>query len=284
MRRVSKTSAGEAGAMTADAHQRYYNFPDVVEDFEERTTLAPSEAAIVAMLRGQLKDQPILDVGIGAGRTTPHLRELSANYVGIDLSKSMIESARKRFPDATLLQADAADLAAFHEGEFAAVFFLGAGIDDTSPVDRIRILRELHRVLRPGGILVLCAHNLRARAAAPWSRFQLSRSSNPGVFITNNIRSLSVYFTTAFQLLWTRARKKEWCVLTEYEDYDGRRLGEWLSAYYICCAAQMRQLQEVGFSKVEARDKNGQPTDGNARQDNFLYYLACKERGALQEQ
>ena len=72
-------------------------------------------------------------------------------------------------------------------------------------------------------------------------------------------------------------------MLAEYDDYEGRRIGEWLSTYYICCDAQMRQLQEVGFSKVEARDRNGNPTDGNARPDNFLYYLARKDQGAIQE-
>jgi SAM-dependent methyltransferase len=284
MRRVSRATTGEAGRMIADAHQRYYDFPDVVKDFKELTTLSPGEAAILAMLQNQLKDQPFLDVGMGAGRTTPYLRELSANYVGIDLSKRMIESARERFPDASLQEGDAAaDLSRFRGGEFAAVFFLGAGIDEAKLGVRIRILHEIHRVLRPGGIVVLCVHNLRAKEASPWSDFRLLRSSNPGLFIANNIRSLPACCATAFKLLWIKATKKECSFLTEYEDYEGRRLGEWMSAYYICCDAQMRQLQEVGFSKVEARDRNGHPTDGNARADNFLYYLAYKQREALRE-
>jgi ubiquinone/menaquinone biosynthesis C-methylase UbiE len=283
MRRVSRATTGEAGRMIADAHQRFYDFPDVVRDFKELTTLSPGEAAILAMLQTQIKDQPILDVGIGAGRTTPYLRELSANYVGIDLSKRMIESAREKFPDATLLEGDAADLSRFRSGEFAAVFFLGAGIDEAKARHRIRILQETYRVLRPGGIVVLCVHNLRAREASPWSDFKLLRSSNPGLSIANNIRSLPACCATAFKLLWIKATKRECSFLTEYEDYEGRRLGEWLPTYYICCCARVRQLQEVGFSKVEARDRHGHPTDGNARADNFLYYLAYKERKALQE-
>jgi cyclopropane fatty-acyl-phospholipid synthase-like methyltransferase len=33
------------------------------------------------------KDMEILDVGIGAGRTTPHLAVIAARYVGIDCSE-----------------------------------------------------------------------------------------------------------------------------------------------------------------------------------------------------
>lgn len=148
-------------------HRHYYNVPDVVKAIRELAKLSPSEQAILAILQDQLKGQPILDVGIGAGRTTPYLRELSADYVGIDLSVKMIESARERFPDARLLQRDAADLSLFAAGEFAAAFFLGAGIDDANPTDRMKILHEIYRVLKPGGMFVLCVHNLRAREASP---------------------------------------------------------------------------------------------------------------------
>ncbi|HEY8544967.1 MAG TPA: class I SAM-dependent methyltransferase [Acidimicrobiales bacterium] len=107
----------------------------------------------------------VLDLGVGAGRTTPHLQGLGGRYVGIDLEPAMVDAARARFPDADLRVGDAADLSAFDDGSFDAVVFSFNGLDYVT--ERRRCLAECHRVLRPGGLLLASRHNPRAVLAVP---------------------------------------------------------------------------------------------------------------------
>src|SRR5688572_19181077 len=43
-------------------------------------------------------EPPLLDIGVGGGRTVPLFRAVSSEYVGIDYVPEMIEVARERFP------------------------------------------------------------------------------------------------------------------------------------------------------------------------------------------
>lgn len=107
----------------------------------------------------------VLDLGVGAGRTTPHLRRLGGRYVGIDVEPAMVAACRERFPDADVRVGDAADLSAFADASFDAVVFSFNGLDYVAR--RAACLAECHRVLRRGGVLLLSRHNPRAVLAVP---------------------------------------------------------------------------------------------------------------------
>ena len=47
--------------------------------------------------------RPILDIGVGAGRTTQLLRAISRDYVGIDDSPAMVEMCRAAHPEAHII-------------------------------------------------------------------------------------------------------------------------------------------------------------------------------------
>src|SRR5947209_2889570 len=96
--------------------------------------------------------QPVLDIGVGAGRTVPYLRALSEDYVGIDYIEETVRVARARHPDARIERADARDLSAFAEGSFAVVVFSFNGIDGVAHEERRDVFGAVHRVLRPGGL------------------------------------------------------------------------------------------------------------------------------------
>jgi 2-polyprenyl-3-methyl-5-hydroxy-6-metoxy-1,4-benzoquinol methylase len=60
--------------------------------------LEPGEQISVGSVAATLRGAPILDIGVGGGRTAPLMREISANYCGIDFAPAMLDVARRRFP------------------------------------------------------------------------------------------------------------------------------------------------------------------------------------------
>ncbi len=97
-------------------------------------------------------DARVADIGCGVGATVDHLRRHHRlRAVGLDRSAGMLGRARQRNPGLPLLKGDAACLP-FEDGCLSAVLCeciltLVADIDAA--------WREIHRVLKPGGILVL---------------------------------------------------------------------------------------------------------------------------------
>jgi SAM-dependent methyltransferase len=117
------------------------------------------ERAAFAAVASHARNQPILDVGIGGGRTTSLLRLISDDYVGIDYTPAMVDLARTHHPDADIRLGDARDLRDFPDDHFALVVFSFNGLDSIGRDDRLHALGELQRVTRPGGRLVISALN-----------------------------------------------------------------------------------------------------------------------------
>lgn len=138
---------------------------EVVATYLGDDDLTPCEHALLN--RWIAPGSDVLDLGVGAGRTTGWLADRADRYVGIDLSPAMIDAASARHPGADLRVGDAADLSDFEPDAFDAVVFSYNGIDYLPDLDHARCLAECRRVLRPGGVLILSQHASRALLAAP---------------------------------------------------------------------------------------------------------------------
>ncbi|MFI1561637.1 class I SAM-dependent methyltransferase [Streptomyces sp. NPDC020490] len=130
----------------------------------------PAYAAAVATL-GLPEGGRVLDAGCGTGRALPPLRAAvgpSGVVVGADLTPAMLQAAVRagRDRDGRLLLADVTALPLRSES-LDAVF--AAGLIAHLP-DPARNLRELFRVLRPGGTLALFHPIGRAALAARQGR------------------------------------------------------------------------------------------------------------------
>ncbi|MFB9236752.1 class I SAM-dependent methyltransferase [Plantactinospora siamensis] len=90
---------------------------------------------------------PCLEVGCGTGEYAAQLRGLGWTPVGADLSAGMLQHARDRLP---AVRADAARLP-FRDGSLPAVTAVMAHTDMPRYPD---VLREVARVLAPGGVFV----------------------------------------------------------------------------------------------------------------------------------
>jgi SAM-dependent methyltransferase len=130
----------------------------------------PAYAAAVAVL-GLREGDRVLDAGCGTGRALPPLRAAvgpSGVVLGADLTPAMLQAAVRagRDRDGQLLLADVAALPLRAES-LDAVF--GAGLISHLP-DPAENLRELARVVRPGGTLALFHPIGRAALAARQGR------------------------------------------------------------------------------------------------------------------
>jgi ubiquinone/menaquinone biosynthesis C-methylase UbiE len=130
----------------------------------------PAYAAAVADLGLRAGDR-VLDAGCGTGRALPPLRAAvgaTGVVIGADLTPAMLQAAVRagRDRDGFLLLADVAALP-LRSGALDAVFAAGLIAHLPQPVKN---LRELARVVRPGGTLALFHPIGRAALAARQGR------------------------------------------------------------------------------------------------------------------
>ena len=266
--------------MVQDEYAAYYNDPKVVRFYKDHGRLGPVEAALLARVKEEVQGQPILDIGIGGGRTTPYLLQISQAYTGIDFSESMIQTGREKFPGVDLLTCDARDLSRFRNGQFAAVFFFGVGIDDMTGADRLLVLKEIHRVLRRHGTFILASHNLDAPNRVSGVVNGLRLSGNPLIFIADSFLRVRSWISHCRGKLWNIVHNKGHAVCMDYDDCfaEQAKIGVILKTYYMRRSAQIRQLIENGFLEVEALDRNGNIiNDDKVAKDLYLHYIARKQ-------
>ena len=94
----------------------------------------------------------ILDIAAGTGTSSMALRVPGAEVVAADFSQGMLAEGKKRYPDLEFVFADAMKLP-FKKPEFHAVT-MSFGLRNVQ--DHKVALGEFHRVLLPGGRLVIC--------------------------------------------------------------------------------------------------------------------------------
>lgn len=101
----------------------------------------------------------ILDLGVGNGRTSVPLKRLGYDVVAIEYCGKLVELANRSQREVTVIQGDARSLH-LADSSIDAAFFSWNGIDYMCPLDeRLQVLREIHRVLRPGGIFLMSSRN-----------------------------------------------------------------------------------------------------------------------------
>ncbi|TCO46393.1 methyltransferase family protein [Kribbella antiqua] len=107
-------------------------------------------------LFAKLASGPVLDVGCGPGRLAALLHERGLQVIGIDLSPSMIEIARRDHPGLDFRVGSMTDLE-LPDGELGGVISWWSIIH--LPRDVVpQAFAEFHRVLAPGGVLLLGFH------------------------------------------------------------------------------------------------------------------------------
>ena len=137
--------------------ERAYELYAPVYDFIFDWIFAPGRSAAIQHLN--LKpNETVLEVGIGTGLNLP-LYPASCRLTGIDLSQEMLDKAVERaqklaMPNVTLKVMDATSLD-FGDNEFDKAL---ATYTISAVPDPVAVLREMRRVVKPDGIIVILNH------------------------------------------------------------------------------------------------------------------------------
>jgi SAM-dependent methyltransferase len=233
--------------------------------------LRPAEVLVLVRHREKLEGD-VLELGCGAGRLTGYLAELARSARGIDLSPQMIDYCRRRYPRGIFDVGDLRDLAPFADGSFDAVIATWNVLDVLGEDERARVLREIRRILVPGGLLLMSSHNLAyvPRLKAP-----------------TDLRARNLV-RRAGRLALMPARQRHHRALAGMERSAGDHAivnddahGYRLLHYYVSRDAQERQLRDAGLDFLECLDNDGHTVGpGEQARDHVeLYYLASRPTG-----
>ncbi len=136
--------SGRSGAYD----EGYYRYRESTRDFRVEAGL------LYALLRPD-PDSAILEVGCGGGAFLAYLEGRGHRAVGVDILEEAVRLAARAAPRSTVLQADAMHLP-FPDARFDRLVshHLVEHLEDLRGA-----LKEWWRVLRPGGVMVVCTPN-----------------------------------------------------------------------------------------------------------------------------
>ncbi|MGY4919286.1 class I SAM-dependent methyltransferase [Streptomyces sp. 900116325] len=130
--------------------------PTYAQLFRDELRDRPFDRAILSAFAEVVSasgDGQVADLGCGPGHITAHLGKLGLSVFGVDVSAAMIKLARNAYPG---LRFDTGSMAALNiaDGLLGGVLSRWS-IIHTPPQELPVILAEFHRVLAPGGHLLL---------------------------------------------------------------------------------------------------------------------------------
>ena len=168
------TRALSVTAVENDFVERVYEKLSKVYDVIFGPTLHPGRVTALERMGIRPNDR-ILEVGVGTGINTS-MYPRNCHVTGVDLSSSMLEKARERVAreglrNVRLLEMDAQNLT-FADDSFDIVYapYLVSVVPDP-----VQVVREMRRVCRPGGKIIILNHFRSANPILSW----LERAISP---------------------------------------------------------------------------------------------------------
>jgi SAM-dependent methyltransferase len=130
---------------------------EYAERFADELAHKPLDRELLGRFANEVRGQgQVYDLGCGPGQTTAFLHGCGVQVRGLDLSPNSLQEARQRHRGVEFESGDMLALPLVKASLAGLIAFYS--IVHFSPADLRRALAEMHRVLRPGGRLLLAFH------------------------------------------------------------------------------------------------------------------------------
>lgn len=141
--------------------------------------------------------QRVLDLAAGTGTSSEPYADAGVDVVACDFSEGMLEVGRRRRPDINFVQGDAMNLP-FEDNSFDAAT-ISFGLRNVQDPDKA--LREMYRVVKPGGRIVVAEFSDPTFApfryvykeylmkALPWVATKVSSNPDAYVYLAESIQA-----------------------------------------------------------------------------------------------
>lgn len=200
----------------------------------------------------------VLELVPGGSELTRELSDQARAYTGLGPSVAVIGVCRQMYRAGKFIHGDLTELDQFDPGGFDAVVAGRCALDLLSDERRLVVLRGLHRVLSPAGVLIFSSHNAPGQGS-PEPTEGRGKKKGGGML-------------RGFRLRSSRAPMDE----RELGDELRGGIDEESGRYQIGREKQEAQLNELGFSLIECLDPDGHSVVPGTAADSAseLHYVA----------
>lgn len=246
-----------------------YKQDKVVRIYTGTPKLFKGEEALIKKYKSELADATFLDIGVGGGRTTHFIQPIVKKYFGVDYSQNFVDHVAEQYSGQTntVIQfGDARNLHQYSENFFDFILFSFNGIDCVNYADREQVIREMFRLLKPGGHFWFSFHNIYS--VPKLYSFQWPRNPLNWMKEWQRLKKVKQLNEAMSNYLGV-----DYCFLR-----DGAELFE-ADVMYIKPELQNDLLKKYGFSQVSYYDaqSGGQlATDTKAHTIDWIYADAIK--------
>ncbi len=211
----------------------------------------------------------ILDIGIGAGRTTSVLRSRFRQYIGVDYSAGMIEAAKSLFPECDLRVLDAREL--HLPNQFDCILFSFNGIDSIPIDDRQLVQRLIWEHLPSGGYFIFSTHNMNYKRTKKWMR---------SLFVKELFLPITLRDRGWKKYLLLHRRIKNFWRQKVIKDGGAAYVNDVAEQFsfvhlYVNVDQEIKNLKDLGFEVVSTMG-NTKSSPGYDEQDHWVYIVARK--------
>ncbi len=102
----------------------------------------------------------VLDVGCGNGRLYESIKDLNVDYTGVDISKKLLDEARRKYPDIRFIKNDMTELEPIKNERFDAIFFIASFHHLSDEKQRLKTLEKVKNLLKEDGKIFMTNWNI----------------------------------------------------------------------------------------------------------------------------
>jgi len=262
------------------ATQETFRDPKVVSSYARAEYIEPAERTLLELLQQKMPHPRILDIAVGAGRTTSYFAPIASEYVGIDYSPEMIEACHKRFgsrfSNARFSVLDMRTLDSFEDNSFDFILISYNAISALQHEERLHVFKEMSRICSDEGQLYFSAHNSQGLHRL----FSFSALLKDISFLHPQITYWNIrkWFLRRIKnplLTYSRSLHSRYAMINDgAEDFR-------LCMYYVKPSEQVSQLSSY-FNKVQVFSAEGLEITSQDKllkaDDPWLFYLATDHK------